>query len=263
VPPQFCPTCQGLDFNDQGGDNEALVTGIVQAAVSGFYVFSAPWETTSALLANIKKLEGYNLSLPASYRGPNYIYAISIAPSGHARLVTYNSNLNPPSTYPTLPPPPLVSTPCTAQAPFSITVTGGKGGAVIPAGTNTNETLHIIRHADAHPQSYWSDNNYVGAGQWRALDLPNALRGKISPNQVYSNDPSQFSPGSVSPSIRTPPSKPVIFSSPAAHSPIRGCWWRGLTNTYNRQSMHCSRAITATAHRPPLGRTQTTTACGQ
>jgi hypothetical protein len=21
VPPQFCPTCQGLDFNDQGGDN--------------------------------------------------------------------------------------------------------------------------------------------------------------------------------------------------------------------------------------------------
>ena len=79
-------------------------------------------------------------------------------------------------------------------------MTGGTGGAVIPAGTNTNETLHIIRHADAHPQSYWSDNNYVGAGQWRALDLPNALRGKISPNQVYSNDPSQFSPGSVSPS---------------------------------------------------------------
>jgi hypothetical protein len=200
VPPQFCPTCQGLDFNDQGGDNEALVTGIVKANVLGFYVFSAPWETTRALLANINKLEGYNLSLPASYRGPNYIYAISIAPPGSASLVTYNSNLNPPSTYPTLPPPPLVSTPCTAQAPFSITVTGGKGGAVIPAGTNTNETLHIIRHADAHPRDYWSDDNYVGAGQWRALDLPNALRGKISPNQIYSNDPAQFSPGSVSPS---------------------------------------------------------------
>src|SRR5664280_2771531 len=203
-----CAGCQGLDFGDQGGDNETLVTGIVKANVPGFNVFSAPWETTRALLANINKLEGYNLSLPARYRGPNYIYAISIAPSGSARLVTYNSNLNPPSTYPVLPPPKLEGNPCTAQTPFSITVTGGKGGAVIPAGTNTNETLHIIRHADAHPRDYWSDNNYVGAGQWRALDLPNALRGKISPNQVYSNDPSQFSPGSVSPSIRTPPSKP-------------------------------------------------------
>jgi hypothetical protein len=198
VPPQFCPNCQGLDFNDQGGDNEALATGIVKANVPGFYVFSAPWETTRALLANINKLEGYNLTLPASYISPNYIYAISIAPSGSASLVTYNSYLTPPSTYPVLTPPPLVSTPCTAQAPFSITVTGGQGGAVIPAGTNTNETLYIIRHADAHPQAYWDDNNYVGAGQWRALDLPNALRGKISPNQVYSNDPAQFGPGSVS-----------------------------------------------------------------
>ena len=97
-----------------------------------------------------------------------------------------------------LPPPKLEGNPCTAQTPFSITVTGGKGGAVIPAGTNTNETLHIIRHADAHPRDYWSDNNYVGAGQWRALDLPNALRGVITPNLVMSIDPAQATPGAQS-----------------------------------------------------------------
>ena len=176
TPAAYCPNCQGLDFNDQGGDNETLVTGIVAANVPGFYVFSSPWETTSALLSNINKLEGYNLTLPASYRGPNYIYAISIAPSGSASLVTFNSHLNPPSTYPKLPKPVPRSTPCTAQAQFSIEVTGGSDGAVIPAGINTNETLYIIRHADAHPLAYWSDGNYVCAGQWRALDLPNALR---------------------------------------------------------------------------------------
>src|SRR5664280_1162693 len=111
APPAFpCAACQGLDFRDQNRDNEALVTGIVKANAPGFYVFSAPWETTSSLLANINKLEGYNLSLPASYISPNYIYAISIAPSGSASLVTYNSYLTPPSTYPVLPP--LVSTPC-------------------------------------------------------------------------------------------------------------------------------------------------------
>ena len=195
----FCEACQGLDFNDNNpiGANETLVTGvlgIIAADAPGFYVFSAPWETTSSLLANISTLEGYNLTLPASYQGPNYIYAISIAPSGSASLVTYNSNLNPPSTYPALPPVPLLST-C-AATPFRIPTTGSippppPAQGFIP---NTNETVYFMRHAEAHPTSSWDDGNYVGAGQWRALDLPNALSGKISPTQVYSIDPAQVIP---------------------------------------------------------------------
>jgi hypothetical protein len=51
-----------------------------------------------------------------------------------------------------------------------------------------------MRHAEAHPTSDWEDGNYVAAGQWRALDLPNALRGKINPDQVYSIDPAQSLP---------------------------------------------------------------------
>jgi len=191
-----CPGCQGLDFNDQGNDNETLLTGIIKANVSGFYVFSAPWETTSSLMANINKLGAYNLPLPASYKSPNYIYAISITPAGSASLVTFNSNLSPASTYPVLLSSALVSTPCTPPTPASIEVTGGKDGAVIPKGINTNETIYMIRHAEAHPQnSYWDDGNYICAGQWRALDLPNALRGKISPQQVWSIDPAQIIPG--------------------------------------------------------------------
>jgi hypothetical protein len=196
APPALCAACQGLDFRDQHGDNEALVTGIVKANAPGFYVFSAPWETTRSLLANFNRLEGYNLSLPASYISPNYIYAISIAPSGSASLIIYNSYLTPPSTYPVLPP--LVSTPCNTpqtQAFFSRTVTGGIDGAVIPAGTNTNETVYFVRHADAHPTSWWDDGNYIGKGQWRALDLPNALRDKIHPTQVYAIDPAVGNPG--------------------------------------------------------------------
>jgi hypothetical protein len=191
TPSPSCSECQGLDFQDQGSDNEALVTGIITANLPGFYVFSAPWETVSALLANINKLKGYSLTLPPSYAGPNYIYAISIAPSGSARLVTYNSYLHPPSTYPKLPSPAPVSTPCTAQAPFSIEVTGGSGGAVIPDGINTNETVYLVRHAEAHPAYFFDDGDYVCAGQWRALDIPIVLEGKISPNAVYSIDPAQ------------------------------------------------------------------------
>ncbi|MFI5116699.1 MAG: hypothetical protein ACHP8B_08370 [Terriglobales bacterium] len=199
APPAFlCAACQGLDFRDQDGDNEVLVSGIVKANAPGFYVFSAPWETVSAVMANLNQRKGYNLSLPASYISPNYIYAISIAPSGSASLVTYNSYLTPPSTYPVLPPPPLVSTACNTaqtQAFFSRTVTGGQDGAVIPAGTNTDETVYFVRHAEAHPANWWDDGNYIGEGQWRALDLPNALSGKIHPTQVYAVDPAVGNPG--------------------------------------------------------------------
>jgi hypothetical protein len=191
-----CPSCQGLDFRDQDGDNETLVNGIITAGVPGFYVFSAPWETISALIAKINQSNSYNLTLPASYAGPNTIYAISIA-SGSASLVTFNSNLNPPSTYPTLPSSVSAGNAC-AATPFNITVTGGVDGAVIPAHVNTKETLYIIRHAEAHPETKWDDGNYVCAGQWRALDLPIALQGKISPQLVYSIDPAQVILGSLS-----------------------------------------------------------------
>jgi hypothetical protein len=212
TPTASCPNCQGLDFADEGGDNEALISGVIAANVPGFYVFSAPWETTNALLENINTLENYNLSLPTSYAGPNIIYAISIAPAGSAAMVTFNSNLKPASTYPALPKPVPVSAGCTAQPPFApITVTIGSGGATKPDGINLNETLYLIRHADAHPLEFWTDGNYVCAGQWRALDLANALRGKITPQQVYSSDPGAISPGTqnswsgVAPSLTAEP----------------------------------------------------------
>ncbi|MFZ4538650.1 hypothetical protein [Propionivibrio sp.] len=187
-----CPACQGLVFNDTRLDNAALVGAIVKANSPGFHVFSAPWETISELLANINKLQGYNLTLPANFVSPNLIYAITITPAGSASLVTYNSNLSPPATYPVLSPPLVVGQSCTAT-PFTITASGPK------VAINANQTLYLVRHAEAHPTSYWEDGNYIATGQWRALALANALPGKISPTQVYSIDPAQVTPaGSAS-----------------------------------------------------------------
>jgi hypothetical protein len=197
VPSQYCPTCGGLDFADQGTGNEALVTGLIAANVPGYYVFSAPWETIRELLANLDRLNGYGLPLPATYRGPDVVYAVSIAPSGAAALVTYDAHLAPASSYPVLPSA-LASRSCTPPTPSTIEVRGGVDGAVVPAVVNNSETVYIVRHAEAHPQGYWSDNNYVGAGQWRALDLPGALFGKMAPEEVWSVDPATFSLGTVS-----------------------------------------------------------------
>lgn len=195
TPSKYCPDCTGLDFNNTGGSNETLVSGIINKKIPGYYVFSAPWETISALIDSINTLYGYNLKIPEAYVSPNYVYAISIPLSGSARLVTYNSKLNPPATYPELPSP-VTSTQCTheQQPYFRTTRTGGVNGVVIPSNINTNQRVYIVRHAEAHPdtESHFENGNFVGAGQWRALSLPSALRGKISPNMVYSIDPAQW-----------------------------------------------------------------------
>jgi len=188
-----CPECQGLDFDDSNGENETLVTSIIQANVPGFYVFSAPWETMSALMTNINQLQGYHLDLPATYNGPGYIYAISIKSSGKAALVAYNTRFDPPSSYPPLPAGYIRSAACTGI--YSQQVVGGVGGAVVPANANTNETVYMVRHAEAHPTSSWDDGNYIGTGQWRALDLPYALEGKIRPTEVWAADSSIAIPG--------------------------------------------------------------------
>jgi hypothetical protein len=193
-PKPYIPGAQGLVFNDASGNNAALATRIINAVTPGFHVFSAPWETTRALLADINRIMGYDLNLPTTYKGPNVVYAISITPSGKAELVTFDSRLNPRDTYPVLPSP-VAGCPCTQQNYFSYTRTDGINGVKIPHGTNTNQTVYLIRHAEAHPTSSFEDGNYVGAGQWRALALPdflpNALRGMAVPTLVYSIDPAQ------------------------------------------------------------------------
>ncbi len=190
-PSTFKGLAQGLAFDDVAGDNVALLTGIIDANVPGYYVFSSPWETTSTLLADINNSKGYGLDVPTSYTGPNSVYAISIAETGGATLHTFEGDLNPPTTYPDLPKP-IKTAACNQQTSFNIVRQGGINQAVIPSNINRNATVYLMRHAEAHPGSpAWDDGNYIGSGQWRAIGLPEALRGKISPNQVYSIDPAQ------------------------------------------------------------------------
>jgi hypothetical protein len=192
TPSPLCPDCQGLVFKDDKLSNLALVNAIIKANAPGFHVFSAPWETISELLANINFFKGYNLAFPLSYTGPNTVYAITITPSGSVSMVTYNSSLNPKPNYPVLPAPlPLLAS-CGAT-PFSIPVINGINGAHTPIDINKNSTVYLVRHAEAHPANSWEDGNYIGAGQWRALGLPNTM--KINPDVVYSIDPAQVIKG--------------------------------------------------------------------
>jgi hypothetical protein len=195
VPSSFCTVCQGLDFKNTA-TNTQLVADIISKKRPGFHVFSAPWETISALLVSINDQQRYGLDLPTTFMGSNHIYVISIAPSGSAKLVSYNSQLNPVSAYPD-PPFPVTSTICAHQfqPSFRTSRIGGINGAVIPLNINKNQTVYIVRHAEAHPDKEFKfeNGNYVAAGQWRALELGKALSSKLipTPNLIYSIDPAQ------------------------------------------------------------------------
>jgi len=53
-------------------------------------------------------------------------------------------------------------------------------GFTIPPSSNNNQTVYIVRHAEAHPDPMFDfeNGNFVAAGQWRALDLSNARAAK-------------------------------------------------------------------------------------
>jgi len=199
--------CRGLDFNntikldETIGSNDALVSTLITNDSPGYYVFSAPWETIDAMLTNLNERPGYNFNLPADYQGANHLYAISIATDGSANLVHYNSNLTPLDTYPVLPSA-VVSATCSydKQDHFITSRSDGVDGVVIPPIINKNQTVYIVRHAEAHPDEKFKfeNGNFVAAGQWRALELGNILNDVIDPdrvpNMVYSIDPAQWFP---------------------------------------------------------------------
>ena len=195
VPSSFCTNCSGLDFKNTNGSNDALVSHLIQQNQSGFYIFSAPWETIHAMMQALNVRYGHKLGLPLEYQGSNYLYAISISQKGEAQFLSYDSQLQPSKDYPKLPKK-VVKAFCnhTLQPYFNAKRTGGVSDVVIPSNANQNQTVYIVRHAEAHPDKAFKfeDGNYVAAGQWRALELYRALKGKMNPDMVYSIDPAQW-----------------------------------------------------------------------
>lgn len=229
VNPTYCQNCQGLSFLDTNGSNSAIITSIENNNTSGYYVFSAPWETIVSLMATVKAKYNAQIDLPLDFNGSNMVYAISVNPSNKslATLTTYNSAITPSSSYPVLS---QISTsnPCQAL-PFNITASEPKYPNI-----NKNQTVYFIRHAEAHPNgTSWDNGNYVAAGQWRALSLPTALKNKINPSMVISSDPAQIIHGSnsffsyVRPSLTA---QPYAIANNLPYSLASGFNWNNVND---------------------------------
>ena len=195
----FALPWQGLVFDGASTSNLTIVEKILSDALPGFYLFSAPWETVSALMAAIQAKHQLAFTVPPTYGGSDQVLAISFKASGGATLTTYDAQLSPAATYPALPSPVArAACPSATSTPrrFTILAPDGSAGTGVPQEINRNQTVYLVRHAEAHPNGDWDDGNYVAAGQWRALALADALRDlDPAPTMVWSVDPSQTYPG--------------------------------------------------------------------
>jgi len=186
---EYNQSLAGLSFGDINGSNELVTSDIVSAKKAGYYVFSAPWQTTIGVMEKVKKKYGYNIELPSKFQSSNTIYAIAIKADDtkSATLKTYKADIVPDTSYPTLPKQIATNVPCSSTY-FDYNATMPKNSNI-----NKNQTVYFIRHAEAHPDgTSWDDGNYIATGQWRSLLLPTALEGKIEPSMVVSTDPSQI-----------------------------------------------------------------------
>ncbi len=234
VTPSFFPNCQGIDFSDNGGDNEALVTSIIAQVPNGSYLFALPFETLQALLTNLKAQNSYDYTVPDTWEGANTLYVLTISPKGPTTLIPYDTHIHPAATYPAPVPRPR-STPCGQQAAFEKN-TANISGSSVPLNSNKNETVYFIRHGEAHPTSYWEDGNLVYPGHVRALYLPIALEGKITtPDFVFAVDPAQPIPGKVSKNmysyVRTSQTvAPYAIKNGIPFNVASGFQWGGLSD---------------------------------
>ena len=65
--------------------------------------------------------------------------------------------------------------------------------ATAPSGLNfyVSQTVHLIRHVEAHPTNSFENGNYVCQGQWRALGANSRLKNLMPrlPGYVFSSNP--------------------------------------------------------------------------
>lgn len=196
-----CPS-QGLDATDVGnpdGPNERLVEGIVAAAMrtraTGNHVFSMPVGLFNNLISYINAAEKYHLAIPTLKPGQHdTVYVVSIDRANHAALHIHTFPTNPPSRFPEIKLPHGNTCPQAA-----VTVSTQAMGLKPPARINTNETVYLVRHVEAHPNNEFENGNYVCRGEWRALGSPSILYRKVTVSsggqlprnfQVYGPDPS-------------------------------------------------------------------------
>lgn len=154
----------------------ALVATIMGNQPRGTYILAAPAAVIGELAL---ALGGSGAPLPG---GTDYL--VLAGDRLPLSLGAYDDGISPNPNYPAIPLPPL-SKSCPSAA---VTVKAPAPPGLKPY---TSQTVHLIRHVEAHPTDSFENGNYVCQGQWRALGANDLLMRimKRRPDYIFTSNP--------------------------------------------------------------------------
>lgn len=159
---------------------------------SGNFVIALPAEQINQTLAQLSQNSSLYFNYqPIAANNYNQYVVMSIDDVANITANTYNDGIVANNQYPNLN---LNTTSACIESSITINVNS------VPAVHNSNETIYLVRHVEAHPVATYDNGNYVCQGQWRAIGSVDRLQSIIGglPNQVYSSDPNELDPYSCS-----------------------------------------------------------------
>lgn len=154
----------------------ALAADLMGNQPRGTYVVVAPPAVIGELA---QALGGVGFQMPAGAD-----YAVLSGNSVPLTVNTYDDGIAPDPAYPAIPLPPATKNCAVPLVTIKVPV---------PAGLKpyTSQTVHLVRHVEAHPTATFENGNYVCQGQWRALGANDILSKlmKRRPDYVFTSNP--------------------------------------------------------------------------
>lgn len=164
-----------------------IVDGILSNQPRGHYVIAMPAAMINDTVAN---LLGPNVPNASIASGNVNQYLVLSLESGKLSAVVYDDGIKPDDHYPNLHLKQTANYSCPEQ-PVSFTVKKPKSS---PFTLNSKQTVHFIRHVEAHPNASFENGNYVCQGQWRAVGANDILHHLMGgdPKNILTSNPSNL-----------------------------------------------------------------------
>ncbi|HEY8023126.1 MAG TPA: hypothetical protein VIF60_01080 [Burkholderiaceae bacterium] len=162
-----------------------ILNQIVANQPGGIYIIAMP---AAVINSTLQALDGSSNPPPSLAPGNSHQYAVWSLEQGKSGVAVYDDGLRPEKSYPALH---IADGAQCPQNPVTIHVKTPKDGKFM---LNAGQTIHFIRHVEAHPTGSFENGNFVCQGEWRAIGATEILRKKIGglPDTVYTTNPNDI-----------------------------------------------------------------------
>lgn len=151
------------------GSPAYILNGILADLPRGVYFIAMPAAMINDTIANLLGPDAPSTGItPGNYNQ----YLVLSLQGGKTTVNVYDDGIEPDKRYPQLHLKPTPHYAC-PQTPVSFTVKKPKSSKYQ---FNTRQTVYLIRHVEAHPNSTFENGNFVCQGAWRAIGANDILR---------------------------------------------------------------------------------------